>query len=64
MVFVGVGETDTSPAPHREAAIYEASSDVTFYRLTASAHCHNFAGTRQRLWDRILAWIPSVGESG
>jgi pimeloyl-ACP methyl ester carboxylesterase len=56
-VFVGVGEYDTSPSPGQEAACYTAAEDITFFRLSGSAHCHNFAATRTALWDRLLRWI-------
>jgi alpha-beta hydrolase superfamily lysophospholipase len=56
-LFLGYGEYDTSIDPHREPTAYPNSSDVTLYRLKGSAHCHNFAGTRTLLWDRIVDWI-------
>lgn len=59
-IFVGVGEHDTSPSPHDEAACYRKSGDITFFRLPGSAHCHNFATTRALLWDRLLAWMQQT----
>lgn len=59
-VFLGYGEVDVSPDPHQDAACYRSSSDVTLYVLAASAHCHNMAGTRQRLWDRLLGWCDAA----
>jgi pimeloyl-ACP methyl ester carboxylesterase len=58
-VFIGLGERDVSEQPHREPAAYPCSNDVTLFVLPRSGHCHNFAGTRQRLWDRVLAWVRS-----
>ena len=29
--------------------------------LPDSAHCHNFASSRQLLWDRLGAWAEGVG---
>lgn len=60
-VFVGLGDVlDMSPDPHAEPGNYRASADVTMHLVAGSAHCHNFAGNRAVLWDRIAAWIPSV----
>jgi len=56
-VFLVHGVVDTSPAPHREPAYFTGSCDVTLMVLQGSAHCHNFAGTRRVLWDRLDAWI-------
>jgi pimeloyl-ACP methyl ester carboxylesterase len=56
-VFVGFGESDTSLNPRSEGACYAGADDVTFFRLPGSAHCHNFAGTRTVLWDRLLRWM-------
>jgi hypothetical protein len=56
-VFAGFGESDISLSPHAEGACYSGAGDVTFFRLAGSAHCHNFAGTRAVLWDRLLRWM-------
>ena len=37
-----------------------AATFLTLYVLAGSAHCHNMAGTRQRLWDRLLGWCGSA----
>ena len=55
-VFLGFGEKDTSRTAHDEPSAYVGSKDVTLFVLEGSAHCHNFAVTRTRLWDRILDW--------
>jgi len=60
-VFLAHGVVDTSPAPHQEPGYFKGSSDVTLLVLQGSAHCHNFARTRQVLWDRLDAWLNSVG---
>jgi hypothetical protein len=57
-VFLAMGERDVSPDPYGEVG----SADVTFYRLDEAAHCHNFAPTRARLWDRLDQWITSLAE--
>lgn len=60
-VFLGLGASrDVSPDPHAELANYRASSDISLYLVAGSAHCHNMAGNRHSLWDRISAWVPTV----
>ncbi|HVV10525.1 alpha/beta hydrolase [Amycolatopsis sp.] len=60
-VFLGLGAAlDVSPDPHGEPANYRASRDVTLHLVEGSAHCHNFAGNRAVLWDRIAAWVPGA----
>jgi pimeloyl-ACP methyl ester carboxylesterase len=55
-VFLGFGEHDIPERPHDEVAFYIGSRDVTLYVLEDAAHCHNFAATRTRLWDRLARW--------
>jgi pimeloyl-ACP methyl ester carboxylesterase len=55
-VFVGAGERDVLPTPRQEPAAYQNSSDITIFVTPQMAHMHNFASTRQMLWDRIVAW--------
>jgi pimeloyl-ACP methyl ester carboxylesterase len=55
-VFLGFGDHDVPPFPHADVAFYPRSSDVTLYVLRNSAHCHNFASSRELLWDRIGLW--------
>ncbi|WP_051194401.1 alpha/beta hydrolase [Nocardia jiangxiensis] len=63
-VFIGLGAVlDMSPDPHAEPANYRLSPDVTLHLVEGSAHCHNFAGNRTILWDRIAAWIPQSSPS-
>ncbi|GGL14134.1 alpha/beta hydrolase [Nocardia jinanensis] len=60
-VFLGLGGVlDVSPRPHAEPGNYRSSSDVTLHLVEGSAHCHNFAGNRAILWDRMAAWIATV----
>jgi pimeloyl-ACP methyl ester carboxylesterase len=55
-VFLGFGDHDIPQRPHDDVAFYTGSEDVTLFVLEDAAHCHNFASTRTRLWDRIGAW--------
>jgi pimeloyl-ACP methyl ester carboxylesterase len=58
-VLIGFGEHDVPEHPHDDVAFYGASRDVTLMVLPGSAHCHNFAGTRAVLWDRLADWADS-----
>jgi pimeloyl-ACP methyl ester carboxylesterase len=59
-VFIGFGERDSTPNHRDEMRAYYSSKDVTMYVLERSAHCHNTAGTRQLLWDRLAGWVRSL----
>jgi pimeloyl-ACP methyl ester carboxylesterase len=55
-VFIGLGERDTAPHPHREPSAYPKSTDVSLVICNRMAHMHNFATTRHQLWDRLAHW--------
>lgn len=59
-VFVAYGVVDTSADPYREPAYFKGSSDLTLNIVEGSAHCHNFATTRRRHWQRLDRWIDSL----
>jgi pimeloyl-ACP methyl ester carboxylesterase len=59
-VLVGVGERDVCPEPLEEARAYRRAQDVSIYIVPRMAHMHNFAGTRQLLWDRLVGWTRLV----
>jgi pimeloyl-ACP methyl ester carboxylesterase len=61
-VFIGLGERDTAPDPHREPSAYPRSTDVSLLVCDRMAHMHNFATTRHKLWDRLAHWYTAVGE--
>lgn len=64
-VFLGYGAVDVSPEPRAEAALYRVSPDITTVILESSAHCHNMASSRHRLWRRLLSWVASLaGDAG
>ncbi|MGB8386670.1 alpha/beta fold hydrolase [Mycobacterium sp.] len=56
-VLTGYGVVDVSPDPRAEAGRYRSCPDITTFVLADSAHCHNMASSRHRLWRRLLAWI-------
>ncbi len=60
-VFVAFGEHDVPEHPHDDIGYYRSSGDVTLMVLPRSAHCHNFAGTRALLWDRLADWASNIG---
>jgi pimeloyl-ACP methyl ester carboxylesterase len=60
-VFIGLGERDSTPDHHDEPRAYASSCDVTLFILARSAHCHNTAGTRHKLWDRLARWVSALG---
>jgi pimeloyl-ACP methyl ester carboxylesterase len=55
-VFVGAGERDVVPDFHAEPSAYVASRDVTTFQVPRMAHMHNFAGSRELMWQRVHAW--------
>jgi pimeloyl-ACP methyl ester carboxylesterase len=59
-VFLLFGEHDNAPNPDGEVAGYPRAPDVTYVRLAGSAHCHNFAGSRAVLWDRLAWWAHGI----
>jgi len=59
-VLLGYGERDVSEAPHREPAMFTQARDITVYVAPRMAHMHNFASTRELLWNRTLDWLNCV----
>ncbi len=59
-VLIGYGVVDVSPEPRAEASLYCRSPDITTVVLPGSAHCHNMASSRDRLWRRLLTWAGTV----
>ena len=58
-VFIMHGSIDTSPNPHGEVTFFSGTDNVALMRLPETAHCHNFATLRHRLWDRLESWIAA-----
>lgn len=57
-VFLGWGDIDVSADPHLEPSAYPRSRHVTLAVVEQMAHMHNFADTRERLWEDLAAWLP------
>lgn len=56
-LFIGVGERDVCPAPRSEPQAYQSARDITLIIVPTMAHIHNFASTRELLWDQLHHWI-------
>ncbi|MDO7836321.1 hypothetical protein Q4610_14825 [Sphingobium sp. HBC34] len=56
-VLVACGERDVAPDVRREATAYINANDVSIFVVPRMAHMHNFAPTRQRLWQRSADWM-------
>jgi hypothetical protein len=59
-VYFCNGERDVSPDLQAEPGYFRACTDFSLHCLPRSAHCHNFAGTRRVLWDRMHDWAQMV----
>jgi hypothetical protein len=59
-VFVGVGERDVVPNPWLEPFAYRSATDITVFVCPRMAHMHNFASTRELLWQRVHHWADGV----
>jgi pimeloyl-ACP methyl ester carboxylesterase len=57
-IFLAFGDTDVSADPRAEGTGYPNARDITTVVVPDMAHMHNFATTRQQLWDRFLLWLP------
>jgi hypothetical protein len=62
-VLLAFGDRDFSPDPRSETAMFARSSDISLLVVPQMAHIHNFAGSRQRLWDRLSCWMRAVAVS-
>lgn len=60
-VLIAFGDKDIPARPRDDAAFYTSAADITVLTLPDSAHCHNFASSRQLLWDRLGEWSERVG---
>lgn len=65
-VFIGMGERDVCPDPWAEPSAYWSSPDVSLYIVPRMAHMHNFASTRELLWQRLDQWshMVAIGSEG
>jgi hypothetical protein len=59
-VLIAFGERDVAAVPGLEPKLYQSSGSVDLFICPRMAHMHNFAGTRELLWQRIeqfAAWV-------
>lgn len=56
-VLVACGERDVSPDVRREPTAFISSDDISVFVVPRMAHMHNFAPTRQMLWQRMADWM-------
>lgn len=59
-VLMAMGERDTSPNPMAEPSAFVRALDVSVFVVPQMAHMHNFASTRELLWQRFHAWARMV----
>jgi hypothetical protein len=59
-VLVAMGERDVVPDPRGEPRAYLSATSVDLYICSRMGHMHNFAGTRELLWQRIETWASWV----
>ena len=59
-VFLAYGDVDVSPEPRAEPGFFPTCHDITLFLLHDSGHCHNMAGTRHELWQRLTRWVAEV----
>lgn len=59
-LLLAMGERDVCPNPQAEPGAYVRARDIALYVVPQMAHMHNFAPTRQLLWDRIESWAQRV----
>jgi alpha-beta hydrolase superfamily lysophospholipase len=59
-VLVAMGERDVLVDPRGELRAYLSSPSVDWFQCPRMAHMHNFAGTRELLWQRLEAWADWV----
>jgi len=55
-VLVAMGERDVLVAPRDEQRAYRSATSIDWYVCPRMAQMHNFAGTRELLWQRIHSW--------
>jgi len=56
-VLVVQSVIDTSPDPEREPGYFTSAASSELQMLEDAAHCQNFAGSRERHWADLNAWI-------
>jgi alpha-beta hydrolase superfamily lysophospholipase len=60
--LIGMGERDVCQDSLRELAAYMSTRDLALFVAPKMAHMHNFAGTRELMWQRLSAFIAQVAD--
>ena len=55
-----MGERDVIADPKGEPRAYLSARSVDLFICPRMGHMHNFAGTRELLWQRIETWAEWV----
>ena len=63
-MFLGFGDSDVSTDPSREPTGCRLSRHITVATFPDMAHMHNFADTRELLWQVLDDWLPRRGQAG
>jgi alpha-beta hydrolase superfamily lysophospholipase len=59
-VLVAMGERDVIADPKGEPRAYLSATSVDLFICPRMGHMHNFAGTRELMWQRIETWADWV----
>jgi hypothetical protein len=59
-VFLAFGDSDVAADPRQEPANYPASRHITLVVMPKMTHMHNFADTREQLWESLDRWLHLV----
>lgn len=59
-VLIGAGAIDLVTDPWAEPTAFRGSRDVAVFIVPRMAHMHNFARTRELLWDRIACFARNT----
>lgn len=62
-VFIANGEIDVCPDPLIEPSAYRNAPEVMTMVLPRASHMHNFAGTREMLWQRLEHWAVGIRDT-
>jgi pimeloyl-ACP methyl ester carboxylesterase len=62
-VLSATGERDVVPDPWMEPKAFKSCADITVYVCPRMGHMHNFATTRQQLWQRTHSWGTGVAQA-
>jgi len=59
-VFIGLGERDVVADLELECNAFSSAQSINTLVCPSMGHMHNFAGTRERLWQGIQSWIEDL----